>query len=124
MSQLNMFQTYDASLSRAERDKGLKKTECANQKWLDAALVHLANWRGKSEITGEDIRIEISQFIGDPENSNAWGALTRSAMVKGILQDTGKISFAKSVTSHGRRLPIWRFIPKVCTAAEYAKAKG
>tara|TARA_R110000868_G_scaffold189574_1_gene432619 strand:+ start:902 stop:1276 length:375 start_codon:yes stop_codon:yes gene_type:complete len=124
MNQLNMFQTYDSKLSKSERDKGLARTQSVNQNWLDLALIHLSRWNGKSEITGEDIRIEISQFVGEPQSANAWGALTRSAVIKGLLQDTGKVSLAKSVTSHARRLPIWKFIPKPCTASEYAKARG
>jgi hypothetical protein len=96
--------------ARAQRDVGIARVTDTNSKWMDSALSMLpAMRRTHDDVTGEDIRVWlIANGLTPPTKPNAWGALTRMAMKRGIICDTGRVRHMRETASHARRTPIWR----------------
>lgn len=97
---------FDAAAARAARDKGLADVENNNQTWCACVVAFVAtlpkNWIG----TGEDIR--RSWKGSAPKHQNAWGNVTRVAIKRGLLVETGRYIQMVAVKSHGRRTPEYR----------------
>jgi hypothetical protein len=63
-----------------------------------------ADWHG----TAEDMRLMLGkQGCPLPHHHNAWGALVRSARIKGLLSEIG-FEKAKTKKSHARRVLTYR----------------
>jgi hypothetical protein len=97
--------------ARAERDLGLARIERKNLDWMTHAMQLLPQMRGYyDEVTGEEMRVWLlGQGLPPPSKPNAWGALTRTAITRGLLTDTGRVSNMRVKQSHARRTPVWRF---------------
>lgn len=97
--------------ARADRDLGLARTGLKNLPWINQAMALLpAMKEAHSEVTGEDIRVWLSaKGLPDPHSPHAWGALTRTAVLAGLLSDTGRSRPMQIRQSHARRTPIWKF---------------
>lgn len=98
--------------ARAGRDAGIEKTKAKNSEWLDRALAKLKDMKraGHATATGEGMRIWLlSSGIENPTSPHAWGMLTRIAMQRGIIRDTGRVVQMFTDKSHARRTPLWEF---------------
>jgi hypothetical protein len=98
--------------SRAERDIGIARVSLSNESWIEKALAILRVMKCcQHEATGEDIRLWLlAHGLEEPTKPHAWGALTRTAVLRGILADTGRVRQMKDKRSHARRTPLWRFV--------------
>jgi hypothetical protein len=99
----------DTSGGDAARDEGLDRvSENANDDgWWDEAcdmVKVLRDWTG----TGEDLRLYLRRFIGDPHSQHAWGALTARAKRKGWLVATGERRKMRVKESHSRMTDVYR----------------
>lgn len=56
--------------------------------------------------TGEGIRLAV--MLPPPHHHNAWGAVIRMAVRRGLLMDTGQMAHMTSKKSHARRSPVYR----------------
>jgi hypothetical protein len=60
-------------------------------------------------VTGEMLRMHlILSGLEQPKHSNAWGTVTRTLAMRGLLQNTGRYKKMSNPTSHSRRNPVWR----------------
>jgi hypothetical protein len=80
---------FDINAARAARDEALKTVESNAGEWIDRALSALCMFGGM-EVTGEDIRLILVPVVGKPHHHNAWGAMIRTAVTRGILRQTGE----------------------------------
>lgn len=104
-----MTKQLDMFGSDAARDAGLDLvSENANADgWWDEAcdcVRSLRDWTG----TGEDLRLRLRRFIGDPHDEHAWGALTARAVKQGWLVRTGERRKMRTRKSHSRKTDVYR----------------
>lgn len=94
---------YDLPLGRAARDEGIESVASHNPEWIDLAIIELQRlprgWRGLPE----DWRPLVELVAGEPTKPNAWGALTRLAVVRGLMRATGQRRQMRRVKSHARK---------------------
>ena len=104
MQQLDLFG------GRAARDEGIARVTDHGGDWMDVAFGYLVQFTLPGcDHTGESIRLQlIAAGCPPPHHHNAWGALIRQAVVKRILTDTGRHSWAKGTKSHARRIIVYR----------------
>lgn len=99
---------FDVTEARAARDKGLQQVTQNSGAWVDRAMAEINLFLPPGEYTGEDIRRWLTERKIVPHHHNAWGALCRVAMLRGLIRDTGKIVHMKAKRSHARRTPLYR----------------
>lgn len=98
--------------AREERDAGIAKTVAKNDSWIERALAKLPTMKadGYTTATGEGMRLWLlTNGIEEPSSPHAWGALTRTAMKREIIRDTGRVVQMFTKKSHARRTPLWEF---------------
>mgnify|MGYP001580413892 CR=1 FL=1 len=97
--------------SREARDAAIAIVILNNSSWVERALAAMPFMRHEfPETSGEGLRIWLlSNGLEEPLSPHAWGALTRTAMKRGILVDTGRMTQMNTKKSHARRTPLWRF---------------
>ena len=97
---------FDAAASRKARDEGMKRVSDKNPTWCACVVEFVrqlpANWIG----TGEDIR--RSWKGSAPSHPNAWGSVTKVAVARGYLVETGRYIQMVASKSHSRRTPEYR----------------
>lgn len=105
MNQPSLFSAVKA------RDDGIARTSSKNSAWLVSALEMLPQMKSAMhEATGEEMRIWLrANGLPEPTSPHAWGAMTRTAYTRGIIEDTGRVKHMWTEKSHARRTPIWRF---------------
>jgi hypothetical protein len=99
--------------ARAARDAGIAKTASKNDTWIERALAKLADMKDAHylTVTGEGMRFwMLSRGLDEPTSPHAWGALTRIAMKRGIIRDTGRVIQMHGEKSHARRTPLWELV--------------
>ena len=72
--------------------------------WMDRAKRALPALRGQT-MTGEMIRLYLSEIIGEPHHHNAYGALINHAVRSGQLKPTGRYLKMRTKKSHARKTP-------------------
>ena len=103
-SQLPLFH------ARRARDEGLGKVAAKNSLWLATALAMTRSAVPEGETTGELVRGHLTRAgLAAPSNPNAWGALVRTMVTRGLLVDTGRSTHASDLKSHACRVPVWVF---------------
>jgi len=98
--------------ARGERDKALDRVLGHTGPWIGMALAHvlLVIPRGVPH-TGEEIRLLLTrEGLPPPHHHNAWGAMMRVAIRRGIIREVGMGQMATK-KSHARRTPLY-----VCNA--------
>jgi len=103
--QEDMFQEGSAV---TERDQALHRVATNSGSWMLDALIAICRISTDSEVTGEDIRLNILERVGMPHHHNAWGALIKSALKQGVLIPTGEYRAMKTRKSHARKTPVYR----------------
>lgn len=106
MNQVSLWQ------ARRARDEGIERTRSKNSDWLIEALSLLPRMKAEHrEATGEGMRIWLlSNGLKPPTSPNAWGSLTRTAMKRGVIRDTERVTQMFTEKSHARRTPIWEIV--------------
>jgi hypothetical protein len=93
------------------RDEALETViENAGHDWKAKALTLIATMQKGTLATGEDLRLAISEKVGDPHHHNAYGALIMNAVRKGFIAPTGRYVRMKTPKSHARATPLYRII--------------
>lgn len=88
------------------RDAGMKLAADNSGAFMPRALAVIASMRG--EVQGENIRAECIARGVLPKSHKAWGALTRLAITRGLLEPTGRFEKTKSVKTHCHPTQIYR----------------
>lgn len=113
--------TLDSFAARQLKDKGIDKILTNQAPWLDAAIEQIKSMKipdrglrasqapySDNSMPADQIRQRIQNTIGEPNHPNAWGALFRTAMRRGLLIDTGRMTKSSITTSHSRRIPVYQ----------------
>lgn len=107
-----MSEQLDLLEARARRDTGVQRVGRRNSLWLEEALGLVRAVVPPGETTGELVRYALRKAgLVEPSNPNAWGALVRTMVTRGLLVDTGRSTHASDVKSHACRIPVWSFRP-------------
>lgn len=104
-------QTTGDLFTEAERrrDAGLQQvTDNEPKSWMERAKDAVRDLNQRREWTGEDIRLFVTESIGEPHHHNIWGALTSWGIKQGILQRTGEWRKMVTPKSHARMTPVYR----------------
>jgi hypothetical protein len=99
--------------ARAARDAGIEQTRTKNAEWMERALQMLPAMRHEGCVltTGEGMRIWLLlKGLEEPSSPNAWGAMVRLAMSRGLIRDTGRVVQMVTEKSHARRTPLWEIL--------------
>ena len=93
----------------AKRDAGIDAV--LKGEWKDTALAALKEWialrvaSGVREVTMEEFKLDWP--IEQPHHVNAWGALTRTAALAGLLIPTDKSVRMTNASAHARFSKVW-----------------
>jgi len=87
------------------RDAGIARVSANNDSWMESALAKIERL-DFDEATGEDFRMLLE--LPEPKHPNAWGALTRTAISRGLIIPTGHWVKMKDPRSHARMTPLYR----------------
>ena len=94
--------------ARKRRDKALERVTEHNATWMERAIERIYLLSPGREVTGEDIRLFVREFTGEPEHHNAYGAMIRIAIARGLIKRTGEYRAMKTPKSHARRTPVYK----------------
>ncbi len=99
----------DYIASAKARDEGISRTLAHEPPpWLDRALGIIFWFPQGWEGLGEDLRQAVIAQIGEPHDPHVFGALTNTAIRKGLLQKTGQFRPMRAVKSHARLSQVLR----------------
>jgi|SRR4029077_6340152 len=108
-----MNSQYELFEAKAARDQALTQVSENAADWMTVAFNLLLRIEGGIDLTGEMVRNRLL-WMGcpQPHHHNAWGALIRTAVVRGALTDTGRMAHMENVRSHARRTPVYQRRPR------------
>lgn len=92
------------------KEEALEQVANNSREWMSVALTELRDGVKAAlpwEFTGEDIRHWIVGRIGAPHHNNAFGALTNSALRRGLIKATGRLQPMKDPSSHARQTMVY-----------------
>jgi hypothetical protein len=95
----------DLIASRQARDAGIAQITDHNATWMERGLRMIAiapPMSGPFELWREHC---WRAGLETPDKPNAWGALARSAVKRGLIRPTGRWVPMRDVRSHARRTP-------------------
>ena len=102
------------SSGEAARDAGIGRVLSPNRLWLDQGIKEAAQripigWRG----TGEDIRLVVEPYIGEPTHHNAWGGFVRAVTshTAALFEPTGDFAQSKRTARHANVVPEYMRVP-------------
>lgn len=87
-----------------ERDAALASVAANAGSWMERGLEAIGALPKSFTGTAEEIRLEIK--VPPPHHHNAWGALIRVAVKRGLLAEIG-MGQMKTKRSHARRTPLY-----------------
>lgn len=93
-----------------EREVALNRVANNSGSWLEDAMQVIVDMCISSpgiKVTGEDIRLMIENKGIVPHHHNAWGALIRSASMRGLIHHTNTWRSMKTKKSHARKTPVY-----------------
>jgi hypothetical protein len=103
----DMFGWRDAERARHERDAALQRVSSNAGRWIDRAMAAISLVPA-FEGTAEDLRFRlVRDGLEPPHHHNAWGAVTRKALDRGLLKRTGKLRAMTGAKSHARRTEVY-----------------
>ena len=102
---------FDLAQSQKAKEKALAQvSETAGQSFMDGCLTTIGMMRYGDLVTGEDVRRACMDRGLEPHHSNAWGAVVRTAVGRGLLMPTGQWRKMTLKTSHARQTPVYRVL--------------
>lgn len=112
---MDIHPQMDLFAGRADRNASLTRvTKNSGNFMFDAISVFrrifLSNKNMKysyERVTGEDIRVALTNWGVTPHHPNAWGALTRTLILRGMLIPTSEFRHMKSRRSHARMTRVY-----------------
>lgn len=102
------MKSFDSFLDIAKenRDKAIEQVTFNSDDFIRSGLMVLRSMKGQ-ELTGEDVRLVLSEKGIVPHHHNAWGALIMSAVKQKILVSTNKLKTMKTPKSHARKTMVY-----------------
>jgi hypothetical protein len=99
----------DLFAAKAARDEALDRVGANSGAWMTRAIavVELLIPRGWTGM-GEDVRHIVAFEVGEPHVRNAWGAMIRTAISRGLLIPTGQYQHPKDTASHASKKQVLR----------------
>ncbi len=97
----------DAAQAAEARDAALSQVAENSGSFMDRALEAIKQLPA-GEYIGEDIRAALTDQNIIPHSANVWGSLTRTALSRGLITETGKLRAMRDRTSHARRSMVYR----------------
>lgn len=98
----------DMFAAKLARDDALKRVESNAGAWMGRALVAVTLLKRGKLMTGEDIRVSIVKYVGEPHHHNAWGAMVKNAIEQNLIVPTEEWRHMKLPQSHARKSPVYR----------------
>ena len=96
------------------RDAALEQVADNAEPWTERAIRYLTWLRATASLqhpfTGEDMRWYVDAYVGPPHHHNAYGALTRIAIRRGLIRPTGQWTKMQSMRSHARQTPLYVWV--------------
>lgn len=102
-----MTDQQDLFGAKVARDEALNRVGDNTGRWMHKALLAVSNLESGAHLTGEDIRLQVRDRVGNPHHHNAWGALIKAAIRADLIKPTGKHRAMQTVKSHARRTPVY-----------------
>lgn len=103
-----MSNQQDLFGAKLARDEALKQVNDNAGDWMSKAVTAVTLLKSGELMTGEDIRVQIVEIVGEPHHHNAWGAMIKNAISQKLIVPTGKWRPMKLPQSHARVSPIYR----------------
>lgn len=97
---------FDLTTSKALRDEGISRVSTNAGTFIEQGLVALAGLAG-GDYTGERVRAALLEQGIIPHHSNAWGALIKAAIRRGLLHPTGRFVPMRSKKSHAHTTQVY-----------------
>jgi len=97
---------FDLAESRALRDAALARVSSNAGSFIERGLAAISLLPG-GEYTGAMIRHALILQEIAPHHCNAWGALVRSAIHRGLLHPTGRFTPSISKKNHAHRTEVY-----------------
>lgn len=101
-----MSDLFDSAASREARDIALHQVASHSGDFMEQGLEAIRSLP-PLEFTGEAIRRQLTAMGITPHHFNAWGALVRSAIKRGMLIDTGRTAPMTAIGSHARKTTVY-----------------
>lgn len=89
-----------------QRDAGIAQVIAHNEEWSVRAKKYVASLKGWTG-TGEDLRMLVTQVVGEPKHHNAWGGLVMGCVKARYIFGTGKYRKMLGGKSHARKTQIY-----------------
>ena len=96
--------------AQAIRDRQMEQVIDNSEPWADRAFRAFKSLPLSGEFTAEAIRFGITQAVGAPHHSNAWGAFIMRLSRGKLIQKTGQWVNGTDPRSHAAALPVYRRI--------------
>lgn len=94
----------DEALARVIRHAGEK---------FSSQVQFVTEWQPQGVgFTGEDIRLTCENIGIKPHHHNAWGAVIRGLVTRGIIEHTGEHIAMRALKSHARMTPLYIKVPQ------------
>jgi len=101
----------DLFAGRADRNASLTRVAKNSGNFMSDAIatfrIELQGFVPHERVTGEDIRVALTDCGIAPHHPNAWGALTRILILRGMLIPTDEFRHMKSRRSHARMTRVY-----------------
>lgn len=95
--------------AKAARDKGIAKVTERSESWQEKAVALLHAYPEDQAIS-EELRVWLSDRIGEPHHHNATGAMIKRAIRHGVIERTGQWRKCRTKKSHARESPVYRIV--------------
>lgn len=97
------------------RDAGIQQALENSGDWKSLALIEMEQiWKSRrhelNEFTFEMLKAPIVITCGLPHSSAVWGGISKTAVRRGWIADTGKTCTAKSASRHASLARIYRWV--------------
>lgn len=98
------------------RDEGIERVTRSNKAWAELAYAEWRNGLPRNEpITGETVRIGLTNKGIVPNHHGAWGAFIMKLVKAGDLIPTGEWEMMKLRKSHARKTPLYNVAQETAT---------
>lgn len=97
---------FSAAAARAARDAGIARAAANAGEFMSLGLTLIAAMP-PGEYQGEDIRRFLNARGVFPHKHNAYGALIRDALRRGLIAATGRFEATKSLKTHAHKTQVY-----------------
>ena len=100
----------DLDEGRRRRDEGMARVQENAATWSQAVWPLLLRIVARLDepFTAEEVNLEIRHVAPEPHHPNAWGALTNTAVRRGVYLKIDRTAPMTRPRSHARATPLYR----------------